>query len=225
LKNVNNKAFLGLLQLLVLLGAPLFLVARTLFYWQAWLFIALYWTSTLGMTVYQMVYCPDLLKRRVRGRLGAETDNSQKIIQPLGLAAAFLVLVVSAMDHRRGWSVVTARMALTGDAVVVLGLLVIFLTFRENRFASALIGVDAGQRVIDTGPYAIVRHPMYSGELVLVLGAPVALGSLWGLVMILPITALTAWRLVEEEKFLARNLVGYSQYLTKVRYRLVPLVW
>jgi protein-S-isoprenylcysteine O-methyltransferase Ste14 len=97
--------------------------------------------------------------------------------------------------------------------------------FKENTFASATIEVDTGQKVVSTGPYSVVRHPMYSGALIMLFGVPIALGSWWGLLMVIPITIVIIWRLLEEEKFLAQSLPGYSEYRTKVTYRLVPLVW
>jgi protein-S-isoprenylcysteine O-methyltransferase Ste14 len=109
--------------------------------------------------------------------------------------------------------------------LVTLGFLIVFLVFRENTFTAATIEVAAGQTVISTGPYAIVRHPMYSGALIMLLGTPLALGSWWGLLMLIPMASVIVWRLLDEEKFLSRNLAGYSTYQKNVRYRLLPLVW
>jgi protein-S-isoprenylcysteine O-methyltransferase Ste14 len=114
---------------------------------------------------------------------------------------------------------------IAGDGLVALGFLIIFFVLRENSFASGVIEVDAGQRVVATGPYALVRHPMYSGALVMLLGVPLALGSRWGLLLVIPITLVIAWRLLDEEAFLAKRLQGYPEYQARVRYRLVPWVW
>jgi protein-S-isoprenylcysteine O-methyltransferase Ste14 len=115
--------------------------------------------------------------------------------------------------------------AVAGDVLVVLGLLIVFFVFKENTFTSAIIEVGTEQKVISTGPYALVRHPMYIGGLVMLLGVPLALGSWWGLFTIIPITIVIVWRLLDEEKFLIKTLSDYSEYRNKVRYRLVPFIW
>ena len=115
--------------------------------------------------------------------------------------------------------------AIAGDALVVLGWLAIFFVFKENTFTSATVELAPDQRVISTGPYALVRHPMYAGALVMLLGIPIALGSWWGLLVIVAMMPALIWRLSDEEKFLAKNLPGYVEYQNKVRYRLIPLVW
>ena len=115
--------------------------------------------------------------------------------------------------------------ALAGDALIVLGWLAIFFVFKENRFTSATIELAPDQKVVSTGPYALVRHPMYAGAIVMLLGTPIALGSWWGLLVILAIVPAFMWRLLDEEKFLARNLAGYVEYQRTVRYHLIPLVW
>jgi protein-S-isoprenylcysteine O-methyltransferase Ste14 len=114
---------------------------------------------------------------------------------------------------------------IAGDALVALGFLIIFIVFKENTFTAATIAVAPDQKVISTGPYAIIRHPMYSGALVMLFGTPLALGSWWGLLMFIAIAFIIAWRLLEEEKLLSRSLSGYKEYCQKVQYRLVPLIW
>jgi len=135
------------------------------------------------------------------------------------------VIEFPAIDHRFAWSTVPPYVSFAGDGLVALGLLIIFLVFKENTFTSAVIEVDAEQTVIATGPYRLVRHPMYAGALVMLLGVPLALGSRWGLLTIIPIALVIVWRLLDEEKFLARNLPGYSEYRSKVKARLVPFIW
>ncbi len=225
MKDLNKKAFGGLLRLLISLAVLLFLPAWTLDYWQAWIFLAVFFGSVLVITVYLIKWDPRLLERRINAGPSAEKERSQKVIQTLALIAFIMVFVFSAVDHRFAWSKVPLYTVAAGDFLVVLGLIIIFLVFKENTFTSAVIEIDTEQKVISTGPYAFVRHPMYIGALVMLLGVPLALGSWWGLLTILPMTLVIVWRLLDEEQFLAKKLSGYSEYRSKVRYRLVPFIW
>ena len=225
MNDLNKKAFTGLLRLIAGLAAFLFFPVWTVDYWQAWVFLAVFSASVSAVTLYLMKNDPKLLERRVRAGPGAENKKSQKIIQLLASAAFILVIVFPAVDHRFAWSTVPLVIVLTGDVVVALGLLVVFFVFRENTFTSAAIEIAAHQIVVSTGPYAVVRHPMYIGALVMLLGVPLALGSWWGLFTIVPITLVIVWRLLDEEKFLAKTLPGYAEYCGTVRYRLVPFIW
>lgn len=156
---------------------------------------------------------------------GAEKEKSQRLIQLLAIIVFIGVFILASLDHRFSWSAVPPSVVIAGNILVALGFLIVFLVFKENPFSAATIEVAAGQKVIATGPYALVRHPMYSGGLVMLFGTPLALGSWWGLLMFIPMTLLIVWRLLEEEKFLLKNLPGYSEYYQKVRYRLVPFVF
>jgi protein-S-isoprenylcysteine O-methyltransferase Ste14 len=222
---LNIKAFGWLLFILLVTAALLFIPAWTLDYWQAWTFLATYFASYLAITLYLMKKDPKLLERRMSGGPTAEKEPTQKFIM-FFVSLGFIGLTVfPALDHRFAWSHVPPYAALAGDVLVVLGWLAIFLVFKENTFASATIELAPDQKVISTGPYALVRHPMYAGGLVMLLGIPIALGSWWGLLVIVAIIPALIWRLFDEEKFLARNLPGYVEYQKKVRYRLIPLVW
>jgi protein-S-isoprenylcysteine O-methyltransferase Ste14 len=132
---------------------------------------------------------------------------------------------LSALDHRFGWSSVPPYVSVIGDVLVAFALYFVFLVFKENTFASATIEIGDDQKVIMTGPYAIVRHPMYIGALVMLVGVPLALGSWWGLLAIIPMVLVLIARLLDEEKFLAKNLAGYAEYQGKVKRRLIPLIW
>jgi protein-S-isoprenylcysteine O-methyltransferase Ste14 len=225
MNDVNRKAFTGLLNLLVIIALLLFVSAGTVHYWQAWIFLTVFSASVLTITFYLAKKDPKLLERRVNAGPGAEKEKSQRIIQLLATIAFVAVMVVPAFDHRFGWSTMPPYVVAVGDMLVVLGFLIIFLVFKENTFTSGTIEVASEQKVIATGPYAHVRHPMYIGALIMLLGVPLALGSWWGLLTIIPMTLVISWRLLEEEKFLAKNLLGYSDYQNKVRCRLVPLIW
>ena len=168
---------------------------------------------------------PKLLERRVKAGVGAERERSQNIIQAFAALAFIAIFVVSVLDHRFAWSTVPAYLTALGDVLVALGFYLVFLVFKENTFASGTIEVGAEQKVIMTGPYALVRHPMYIGALVMLVGVPLALGSLWGLLTIVPMVIVLVARLLDEEKFLAKNLAGYSEYQSRVRSRLVPMIW
>jgi protein-S-isoprenylcysteine O-methyltransferase Ste14 len=161
----------------------------------------------------------------VRAGVVAEKQISQKIVQGLAGVAFISTIVVPALDHRLRWSPAPAWASLAGDALVLLGFLAVFLIFKENTYTSGTIEVAVEQEVIATGPYALVRHPMYSGALVLLLGVGPALGSWWGLLTIVPMTGVIVLRLIDEERFLKEHLAGYTEYLGKVKYRLAPLLW
>jgi protein-S-isoprenylcysteine O-methyltransferase Ste14 len=222
---LNVKTFVGLLLLFLVIAALLFASAGTFYYWQAWTFLAVYFGASLAITLDLMKNDPELLRRRMSGGPFAEKEPVQKIIM-IFMSLGFIGLIVfPALDHRFAWSDMPPLVALAGDVLVVLGLLGVFFVFRENSFASATIELAQDQKVISTGPYALVRHPMYLGGLVMMLGMPIALGSVWGLLIIVAMIPFLIWRLLDEEEFLAGNLPDYAAYQNKTRYRLIPLVW
>ena len=225
MKNVNLKALAGSLALLAVTAAVIFASAWTLDYWQAWVFLAVFFGSAFAITIYLMKADPRLLERRISAGPLNEKEASQKIIQSLAQASFLLVIIFPALDHRFGWSSVPLVGSIAGDILIMIGFYIVFLTFKENTHASALIEVEADQRVVQTGPYALVRPPMYIGALILLVGMPLALGSVWGVLTIIPITAVIVWRILDEERFLAKNLPGYTEYKKKVKYRLIPSVW
>ena len=222
---LNIRALAGLVQLLVIMAVLIFVPAGTLDYPRAWMFLAVFFTPVLAITIYLMKNDPKLLERRISAGPGAEKEKGQKIIQFLAMIDFIAVMLVPAFDHRFAWSSVPPGLVVAGDIIVVLGFLIVFLVFKENTFTSAIIELSTEQKVISTGPYALVRHPMYIGALVMLVGVPLALGSWWGLLTVVPMTLVIVWRLLDEEKFLAKNLAGYSEYQNTVRYRLLPLVW
>lgn len=225
MKNLGMQAFGGFLFLLLVMSSSIFLPAWTFNYWQAWTFLAVFFVSVLAITIYLMKKDPKLLERRVRGGPSAEKEKSQQVIQSIAGIAFIAIFLLSALDHRFGWSAVSAYIVVLGDVLVALGLLVVFFVFRENTFTSATIEIATDQKVISTGPYSLVRHPMYSGAFIMLLGVPIALGSWWGLLAVIPVIIVIVARLFDEEKFLAQSLVGYPEYLNRVLYRLIPFVW
>jgi protein-S-isoprenylcysteine O-methyltransferase Ste14 len=222
---LNQKALASVLGVLIAMALLLFAPAETIHYWQAWVFLGVYGMCSLAITIYLMKRDPGLLERRLRGGPIAEKKPIQKTIQSITALGFVAMLVVPAVDHRFGGSGLPAVVVLAGDVLVVGGFLMVFFVFRENTFASATVEVAREQRVISTGPYALVRHPMYAGSLVWLIGMSLALGSKWGpLVLLLMLPALI-WRLLDEEKLLTDNLPGYWEYCQTVRYRLLPHVW
>lgn len=207
------------------LGLLLFLPAGTLNYWQAWALIAVFVLGSNAIGIYLSLYDPELLERRKQAGPKAETRPAQKIIMTVLIAALIGMLVLSALDHRFRWSAVPALVSLAGDVLVALGLYITFLVVRENTFSAANIKVFKDQKVISTGPYALVRHPMYTGTLLFILASPLALGSWWGFLPVLLVMPMLVWRIFDEEKLLNAELPGYADYTRKVRYRLVPRGW
>jgi protein-S-isoprenylcysteine O-methyltransferase Ste14 len=222
---LNIQALVRLTCLFLAMAALLFMPAWTLDYWQAWTFLAVYIGCSLAMTLYLMNRDPKLLQRRMSGGPTAEQRPTQKIIMSIVSLGFIGLLVLPALDHRFIWSRMPPSAALVGDALVVLGFLAVFFVLKENTFSAATIELAPDQKVISTGPYALLRHPMYAGAIVLLVGIPIALGSWWGLLALVLVTPALIWRVFDEEKFLARNLPGYAAYQQKVRFRLIPLVW
>lgn len=223
--NLGIKAFGALLVLMLVLAALTFGPAWTLDYWQGWTFLAVYLAASIAIILDLLKRDPKLLERRMRGGPMAEKEPAQRVIMLLATLGCIGLIAVSALDHRVGWSRMPPWMAVAGDALVVLGWLAVFFVFRENTYTSATIELAPGQQVITTGPYALVRHPMYAGALVMLFGIPIALGSWWGLLALAAMLPVLIWRLLDEERFLAKNLPGYVEYQRKVQYRLIPLVW
>ena len=208
-----------------LLGLLLFLPAWTFNYWQAWVFIMVFMISVSVIGVYLSLKDPALLERRKNIGPAAEQSPVQKIIITIAILSDLGLLVFCALDYRYGWSLVPPYVSLLGDVLVALGLFIDLLVFKENSYGASNIQVEEGQRVISTGPYALVRHPMYAGVLVMVIGVPLALSSWWGLAIIALVVPGLAWRIIDEEKLLKKDLPGYVEYVQKVRYRLVPYLW
>jgi protein-S-isoprenylcysteine O-methyltransferase Ste14 len=210
---------------LLFFGVALFLPAWTSHYWQAWVFIAVFMVSTLGPTLAIAVRYPEALRRRLHAGPTAETRPAQRIAIIAVVGSVVALLVVSALDHRFGWSTVPLPVIVLGAVMVFTGLTFAQVVIIQNNYAAANITVEQDQTLVSTGLYGIVRHPMYSGTLIMMLGTPLALDSFWGLLVLIPALAALALRIDDEEKMLADELDGYREYLGRVPYRLVPHVW
>jgi protein-S-isoprenylcysteine O-methyltransferase Ste14 len=217
-----------------LLAAAVFLPAWTLRYWQGWFFFAVFMSVNAVLTLYFLKKDPALIERRMHRGPRAEKEKSQKIIQSLAMVFFLALIAFPGFDHRFGWSdrslwahreLWAVFAVVAGYALVVVGLVIVFFTFKVNSYASSIIQVDKDQSVVSVGPYRFVRHPMYAGMLVMILGVPLGLGSVWGVLICIPMIAALVWRLIDEENYLSKNLAGYDEYRTKTRSRLIPGIY
>jgi protein-S-isoprenylcysteine O-methyltransferase Ste14 len=219
------RAFAGFIFLFAVIAIVFFGSAGTLHDRRAWAMLAVFFGCAGVISVWLWFRDKALLERRVKAGPGAEPDPAQNIVQALAGLAFLATFAVPGLDRRFGWSHVPLAVSLAGDAMIAIGFLIVFLTFRENSFTAGTIEIAEGQHVVDSGPYAFVRHPMYAGALIMIAGIPLALGSWWGLIPAALLVPVIVWRLIREEAFLAANLAGYSSYQGRVRYRLAPVVW
>jgi protein-S-isoprenylcysteine O-methyltransferase Ste14 len=221
---VLRVSALGLGQL-VAIGLLLFLPAGTFDYWQAWAFLAVFALTAWIPSIYLQVTNPVVLQRRMRSGPIAEGRTVQKIVM-IGLYGSLAAIcVVSALDHRFGWSSVPMALCVIGNVLAGAGLGVAVLVAVQNTYASTTVQVETGQRVVSTGLYGLVRHPMYTGNVLMLVGLPLALGSFWALAFVMPGVAVLAARIHDEEKLLGDELDGYREYTQKVRSRLIPHMW
>lgn len=224
MKTIPKLWVFGFVEFLVF-GLMLFVPAGTFKYWQAWVFLVVVAISAWTPTIYLLRTNPVALEARMRGGPTAEARLAQKlVIGGLYLSLAAMV-VVSALDHRFGWSPVPAAICLVGDVLVAAGLGVVAVVIIHNSYAAATVRVAEGQKVVSTGLYGVVRHPMYTGNVIMMIGIPLALGSYWGLVFVAPGVIVLIARIRDEERLLQKELDGYREYTQKVRYRLVPSMW
>jgi protein-S-isoprenylcysteine O-methyltransferase Ste14 len=217
-----RKVYGRVLVAVPVIWAILFLPAGTLAYWEAWLYLAVLLIPMFFVFRYLLKNDPQLLERRMQMR---EKEAVQRRLMSVALAYFLLVFILPGLDRRWGWSDVPPPAVLVADLLVMLGYGLFVLVLRENQFASRTIQVETDQRVISSGPYAIVRHPMYLGLLLMYLASPLALGSYWALLPALLIVPILVARIVNEEQVLERGLAGYREYKQVTRYRLLPRIW
>jgi protein-S-isoprenylcysteine O-methyltransferase Ste14 len=211
---------------LAVTAAVLFFAAGRIDWRPGWDFLVVMGVSTFGIGFWLARRDPSLLAKRLGSPVQKDQAPADKIFMPAALAAFYLWLVVMALDSGRfGWSRVPGWAQALGGLLVIATMALCSLVFRENSFAAPVVKIQAGQTVIATGPYAIVRHPMYAGALPLFVGAPLLLGSWWGLAFAPLFVLGIGWRAVMEEKTLRIALGGYDDYARQVRYRLAPFVW
>ena len=224
-RTLAAQAFVGLGRKFALECLLLFAVSWSLLYWQAWAYLAVSYVTLCPIILYFLKHDPEFVRRRLKMGAEAESRESQRIVMSLLKWLYIFILVVPALDHRFGWSRISPSVVLAADVAVFIGMAMQFRVFQENTFASAVIELAADQRVISTGPYQLIRHPMYAGTTLVSFATSIALGSWWGL----PIAGVKFFvivaRLLDEEKFLAERLPGYQEYCQRVPYRLIPYVW
>lgn len=230
-KNTRKKTDIGKLKKMIFLffplgiivvGLMLFLPAGSLNFWQAWVFMAVLFVPVIFVVSYFLKHDPALLVRRMQFK---EKEVRQKLIIKLANLFFFIGFLIPGFDYRYGWSNVPVWLVILSDVVIFLGYAIVFFVFKENSYTSRIIEVQKGQKLITTGPYSVVRHPMYVGVILMYLFMPLALGSYWAMIFFVPVIALILARTMDEERVLLKGLKGYKEYAKKVRYRLIPGVW
>jgi protein-S-isoprenylcysteine O-methyltransferase Ste14 len=224
MKNLG-KGLLSAILGLVSFWLTLFLPAGTFHYWQGWVFLAVFAISSWIPSIYLMRKNPAALERRMHAGPLAETRPLERIVISVLFICFPAMLIISAFDYRLGWSSVPTSVSVIGDVLVAVGMGVAMLVVIQNGYAAANITVEADQPLVSTGLYGLVRHPMYTGSVIMMVGAPLALGSYWALILVVPALFVLALRIRDEEDLLSHQLSGYREYTQQVRYRLVPYVW
>ena len=221
-KKLKEKIALLVPAVFLGLGLIFFVPAGTLDYWEAWVYCAVLLIPFLFVLNYLLRKDPELLARRMRLN---EKESAQRRIIGASSLIFFTGFLIPGLDHRYGWSDIPVEAVLAANVLVILGYALVFLVLKENPFASRVVEVEQDQRVISTGPYAMVRHPMYLGTGIMWLATPIALGSYWALPVFLILPIVLVYRIMNEEEVLLRELPGYREYTHKVRYRLIPGIW
>jgi protein-S-isoprenylcysteine O-methyltransferase Ste14 len=222
MKSLIKKILKRFSLVLIVLGLLILVPAGTFNFWQVYVYIGILVIPMIFVLFYFLKNDPLFLERRTRAR---EKEKAQKIIQIVFSLIFLSGFVIPGLDKRFGWSDVPIYIVLITDIIILLGYLLIFFVFRQNSYASRIVEVDKSQKVITTGLYSIVRHPMYLGVLIMYIPTPVALGSYWGLIPMATIPLAIVFRILNEEKVLSKDLPGYKEYCQKTRYRLIPLIW
>ncbi|NVO15505.1 MAG: isoprenylcysteine carboxylmethyltransferase family protein [Rhodoplanes sp.] len=225
--DLARRTVLGFLRLTAYMTLLVIGPAGSLHYWPGWLFLAATLAATAAISVWLLAHDRALLERRLTVGPAAEPDPAQRRIQIVAGLCGIALMVVPGLDYRFHWSdmPMPGELVIVGNLGVLAGYALCFLVFRENSYAAGTVAVEDSQPVVSTGPYAVVRHPMYASAGALAVFGPLALGSWWGFVPAAALIAAIAARLLAEERYLATHLPGYPAYQAEVRWRLVPGVW
>jgi len=225
MRSLRARSALNLTKFLLVLAVVLFVSAGTLRFWQAWLYLGLQLATMTATNLYLLKKDPALLERRLKLDEQGEKERAQRVVMMLFRLFGLAMLILAGVDRRLGWSAISPAIVAAAGAVFIAGVLLVVAVFRENTYTSSIIEVDARQTVVTTGPYRIVRHPMYAGMLLSGLATPLLLGSTWAELFLLPGYALLIVRLLAEERLLSERLAGYKEYMGRTRRRLIPGVW
>jgi protein-S-isoprenylcysteine O-methyltransferase Ste14 len=224
---ISRSKLIWLVGSRLILGIPvlfliLFLPAGTFAYVEAWIYLAVLLIPMFFVMFSYIKKAPEFLARRMRLK---EKETEQKIIVKLALIPFLLAFILPGIDKRSGWSNVPFYIAVGADILVFISYMFILYVFNVNQFASRIIEVEKGQKVIQSGPYRFIRHPMYLGTILMYAVSPLALGSYWAMIPGLLIIPVLIARILNEEKVLTKELEGYAEYKLKTRYRLIPGIW
>jgi protein-S-isoprenylcysteine O-methyltransferase Ste14 len=225
MSSVQKRTYLSVIGTIAYIWAFLFIPAWSIYFWQAWIFWSIFSILVIIISVYFLKTNPTFMESRLHVGPLAEKEKSQKIIQFFSSIFFLLVLIIPGFDFRYHWSSIPVSLVLFADFCIVIGFWIVFLVFKENTFASAIIQIGKNQKVIQSGPYQYIRHPMYAGAALLVGAMPIALGSYWAFLFVIFMGIGLVFRIIYEEKLLLQQLSGYKKYYTRVRYRLIPFVW
>ena len=221
-RSLEKRVLMILLPGIIFVAAFVFIPAGTINYWQGWLFLLTLFIPMFCVMFYMIKFQRKLLEKRL---LVKEKREEQTFIQIINTFIFMAAMIIAGLDHRFGWTNVPVRVVIAADIAMLAGYVFFIRIMLYNEYASRIIEVQKGQKVIDTGPYAVIRHPMYAAGILMYLFIPMVLGSFWGMIPLLFIPIMLIFRLLDEEKALIKGLKGYKRYMRKVRYRLVPWVW
>jgi protein-S-isoprenylcysteine O-methyltransferase Ste14 len=222
MKALKKKIAIRFSLLPLFLGLIILLPAGTLKFWQCYTYFAVLVIPMIFVIFYFLKKDPKFLERRTRAK---EKEKKQKLLSIFSTTIFLAGFIISGLDHRFAWSNIPAYIIIMADIIVLLGYLIIFFVFKQNSYASRIIEVNENQKVISTGLYGVVRHPMYLGIIIMFLPTPIALGSYWALFPFAVLPFFLVLRILNEEKVLSDNLQGYKEYCQKTRFRLIPFIW
>ena len=225
ISSLSRRFIRGFIRLQLVLAILLFLPAGSIRFWEAWLYWGLFGGSVLFISRYFLKVDPDFVERRMQIGPGAETSNTQQVVQLMSGVLACALFLAAGLEHRLRGSDLPASIVLVADGLLLFCMGITFRVFHTNRYAAGTVRVEVNQQVVSNGPYATVRHPLYVASILGFLATPFALGSLWALTFGILLCDVVVVRLLDEERFLLEHLAGYDDYCRHVRYRLIPYLW
>ena len=205
-----------------IIGLLIFLPANTINYWNGWLFMGLLFIPMFIAGIFMMIKSPELLRKRLNAK---EKENEQKLVVKLSGLMFFVGFIIAGLNYRFGWIVIPNIVVIISSVVFIISYILYAEVLRENAYLSRTIEVQENQKVIDTGLYGIVRHPMYAVTILLFLSMPLVLGSIISFIIFLVYPFIIAKRIKNEEEVLEKELKGYSEYKKKVKYKMIPFIW